>query len=261
VVVDSHCHLEPSRFECGVGAVLERAIHAGVTAIIDVGVGGNERSLLAVAHAREVKEVAAAVGIDPHEAGFADEARWAVVERLATDQAVVAIGETGLDNFYRNSAPELQRAAFARQVCLAREVRKPLIIHTRQAAEATLELLKCENASTVGGVFHCFSGDINFARVALDLGFYISFSGLLTFASDEALADAARYVPADRILVETDSPYLSPVPVRKTRPCEPAFVVHTARFLATLRDTSYDSICQATTANARRLFRLDKMFL
>ena len=257
MLVDSHCHLEESRFEDGAAAVIQRAIRAGVTAIIDVGVGSNERSLAAVELAKRVKEVAAAVGIDPHEAGAANEVRWAVVERLAADQAVVAIGETGLDNFYRDTPSELQREVFARQVGLACRVRKPLIIHTRQAADATVELLKCEKAFAVGGVFHCFCGDVDLARNALNLGFYVSFSGLLTFASDDTLTQAAKYVPDDRILVETDSPYLSPVPVRKVRPCEPAFVVHTARYLATLRGISYESVCQLTTANARRLFGLD----
>jgi TatD DNase family protein len=254
VLIDTHCHLEESRFAGGVQTVIQRARASGVTGFVDVGVGSNDRSLAAVTLAKRVGAVAAAVGIDPHEAASADDGRWQVVEELAQDSVVVAIGETGLDYFYRDSPESVQRQVFARQVALARHVRKPLIIHTREALNDTVELLKREGASAVGGVFHCFSGDVDFARAVLDLGFFISFSGLLTFVSDEALSEAARFVPADRIVVETDSPYLSPAPVRKCRPCEPSFVVHTARHLAELRRTDFEELCEQTTCNARRLF-------
>jgi TatD DNase family protein len=243
------------RFPDGPDSVIKRARNAGVGLLVDVGVGSNERSSAAVALARKRQDVLAAVGIDPHEAGGCDESRWNLVELLASAPEVVAIGETGLDYHYHSSPRETQRDAFARQIAVARRWQKPLIIHTREAPRDTIDVLNTEQAREVGGVFHCFTGDIALAREALELGFFISFSGILTFNSDAGLAEAAQFVPADRLVVETDSPYLSPVPVRKMRPCEPAFVVHTAAYLANLRGTTFEDICETTTANALRLFR------
>lgn len=256
MLFDTHCHLDLSRFPEGVDAVLQRARAARVRAVVDVGVGGNERSLAALELARRRRDVLASVGIDPHEAGSCDSERWRVVESLAVEPEVVAIGETGLDYFYHHSPQDLQRQAFVRQIALARSVRKPLIIHTRQAATDTIEILTSEHAGEVGGVFHCFTADTALARAALNLGFMVSFSGILTFDSDARLAEAARFVPNDQLVVETDSPYLSPVPVRKLRPCEPAFVAHTANYLAKLRGTPFDELCSFTMANACRLFRV-----
>lgn len=236
--------------------MLQRAHAAGVEAVVDVGVGGNERSLAAVELARRRSDVLASVGIDPHEAGSCDAERWNLIESLAIAPEVVAIGETGLDYFYQHSPKDQQHQAFGRQIALARKVRKPLIIHTRQAAADTIEILTSEHAETVGGVFHCFTADIALARAALNLGFMVSFSGILTFDSDAQLAEAARFVPNDQLVVETDSPYLSPVPVRRQRPCEPAFVAHTAGYLAKLRGTPFEQFCALTTANALRLFRV-----
>ena len=233
---------------------MQRARAAGVEMVVDVGVGSDDRSIAAVELARKRPDVLAAVGVDPHEAGSCDPARWELVETLASDPEVVAIGETGLDYYYQHSPREIQRQSFARQIALAIRVRKPLIIHTRQAADDTIDVLTSENAKRVGGVFHCFTADKALARSALDLGFMVSFSGILTFESDSKLAEAARYVPTDKLLVETDSPYLSPVPVRRQRPCEPAFVVHTARFLADLRQISFEELCDVTSANAFELF-------
>ncbi len=236
--------------------MLQRAHAAGVRAVVDVGVGGNQRSLAAVELARRRSDVFASVGIDPHEAGSCDSERWNLIEALAVEPEVVAIGETGLDYFYDHSPKDLQHEAFVRHIALARRVNKPLIIHTRQAATDTIDILTAEHAETVGGVFHCFTADTALARAALNLGFMVSFSGILTFNSDARLADAARFVPNEQLVVETDSPYLSPVPVRKQKPCEPAFVAHTAEYLAKLRGTRFDELCNLTTANALRLFRL-----
>jgi TatD DNase family protein len=256
LLFDTHCHLDVDRFPEGADAVLLRAHTAGVRAFVDVGVGGNERSRAAVELARRRTDVLASVGIDPHEAGSCDSERWNLIESLAAQPEVVAIGETGLDYFYDSSPKDLQQRAFARQIALAKSVDKPLIIHTRQAATDTIDILTAEHAEAVGGVFHCFTADTALARAALNLGFMVSFSGILTFNSDARLADAARFVPRDQLLVETDSPYLSPVPVRKQKPCEPAFVAHTADYLARLRDTPFDELCRLTTANALRLFRV-----
>lgn len=233
---------------------MQRAHEAGVEAVVNVGVGSNERSMAAVELARRRADVLASVGVDPHESASCDSARWELVELLAAEPEVVAIGETGLDYFYQHSTQSIQRDAFARQIALAKRVRKPLIIHTRQAANDTIDMLTSEKAQAVGGVFHCFTADTALARSALELGFMVSFSGIITFDSDSKLTEAARYVPFDKLVVETDSPYLSPVPVRRKRPCEPAFVVHTARYLAELRGISFEELCSVTTANACRLF-------
>jgi TatD DNase family protein len=163
------------------------------------------------------------------------------------------VGETGLDFHYDHSPREVQNEAFRKQVQLARKVNKPLIIHTRSAPSETLAILREEKASDVGGIIHCFSEDRAFAQQALDLGFDISFSGIVTFKTATAIQDVAAWAPADRILVETDSPYLSPVPYRG-KPCEPAFVVHTAKRVAELRKMSLEDLGQITTANAVRRF-------
>lgn len=238
--------------------MLQRAHAAGVNAFVNVGVGGNERSVAAVQLARRRKDVLASVGVDPHEAGSCNSNRWNVVEALAVEPEVVAIGETGLDYYYECSPRDVQRQAFARQIALAQRVHKPLIIHTREAANDTIDILSAEHAQMVGGVFHCFTADKTIARAALNLGFMVSFSGILTFDSDARLSEAACFVPDDRLVVETDAPYLSPVPIRRRRPCEPAFAVHTASYLATLRCTPFQDLCDLMTANACRLFRVPR---
>lgn len=237
---------------------MRRAREAGVKAVVDVGVGGNDRSFAAFELARRRIDVMAAVGVDPHEAGTCDSSRWDLVESLAAQPEVVAVGETGLDYYYEHSPRNAQRLAFVRQISLAREVQKPLIIHTRDAKVDTIEILSAEHAEEVGGVFHCFTSDRILARSALDLGFMVSFSGILTFGSDARLAEAARFVPDDRLVVETDSPYLSPVPVRRCKPCEPAFVLHTARYLAALRGMPFAEFRDLTTFNACHLFKVPR---
>jgi TatD DNase family protein len=209
----------------------------------------------AVGLARRLRSnVGAAIGVHPHDAVTLDDAVHAELERLATEPEVVAVGEIGLDYHYDHSPRETQREVFARLVRLARKVRKPIVIHTREAPGDTLDILEREGAREVGGVIHCFSEDRAFAERALDLGFDISFSGIVTFKSSAAIQDVARWAPIDRILVETDSPYLAPVPLRG-KPCEPAYVVHTARRVAELRGIPFEALCEATTANAERRFR------
>jgi TatD DNase family protein len=171
-----------------------------------------------------------------------------------TQPEVVAVGEIGLDYHYEKAPREAQRAVFARLVGLAREVEKPIVIHTREAASDTLDVLESEGAREVGGVIHCFSEDKAFATRALDLGFDLSFSGIVTFKNARSVQEVAAWAPLDRILVETDSPYLAPVPLRG-KPCEPAYIVHTARRVAELRGTTLEALAMATTANAERRFR------
>jgi TatD DNase family protein len=166
----------------------------------------------------------------------------------------VAIGEIGLDYHYDHSPRDVQRAAFARLVGLARERKKPIVIHTRNAPSETIDILTSEGARDVGGVIHCFSEDQPFAEKALDLGFDLSFSGIVTFKTSLAVQQVARWAPLDRILVETDSPYLAPIP-KRGKPNEPAYVVHTARRVAELRGISFEALAEATTVNAERAFR------
>ncbi|RYZ67891.1 MAG: TatD family deoxyribonuclease [Proteobacteria bacterium] len=173
------------------------------------------------------------------------------IAQLAAHPRVVAVGEIGLDYHYDQSPREVQREAFRHFIGLARALHKPVVIHTREAADDTLAILREEKASEVGGIIHCFSEDVPFARAALDLGFDLSFSGIVTFKKADAIQAAARFAPADRILLETDAPYLAPVPMRGKR-CEPAYVAHTARFVAQLRGVPLDELIAQTAQNAVR---------
>jgi len=252
-LVDTHCHLDPGYFPEGADDAIERARSAGVGAFVCIGVGGLEATQAALELAQRRRDVLATCGIHPHEAGQATPELEARLAELLDDERAVAVGEVGLDYHYKRSAPELQREVFRRAVGLARAKRKPLVVHTRSAKADTLEILTSEQAREVGGIIHCFSEDREFARSVLDLGFYLSFSGIVTFKSAEAIRDVVRFMPEDRLLVETDSPFLAPVPLRGKK-CEPAFVVHTARCVASLRNLDFEQISALTTANACRQF-------
>ncbi len=251
-LIDSHCHLDFADFGAERAAVLERGRAEGIAWFVTIGSGrGAESAPDAVALAHEHADVVATVGIHPHDAKLVTDAAFAAVEALADDARVVAVGEVGLDFHYDLSPRDAQRAALRRFVALARRVKKPLVIHTRAAPDETLAVLREEGARDVGGVIHCFTEDAAFARAAMDLGFDISFSGIVTFKKSEDLRAAARTVPLDRMLIETDSPYLAPIPLRgKTN--EPSYVVHTAKRVAELRGVSVDELCRLTTENARR---------
>jgi TatD DNase family protein len=254
-LVDTHCHLDPEYFPAGPGEVVARAEAAGVGGFVVIGVGrdlGPARAAIALATSAPTT-FAAVVGVHPHDATTLTAELLNELSVLAADPRVVAVGEIGLDYHYDHSPREQQRDAFARLIALARAVKKPIVVHTREAAADTLALLASEGARDVGGVIHCFSEDLAFARGALELGFDLSFSGIVTFRSARAVHEVAAWAPDDRILVETDSPYLAPVPVRG-KPCEPAYVVHTARRLAELRGVSLDALAATTTANAERRF-------
>jgi TatD DNase family protein len=228
----------------------------GVVGFVVVGVGsdlGPARSAVALA-AHAPDRVAACVGIHPHDATTWSEAAHAELRAMALRPEVVAVGEIGLDYHYDHSPREVQREVFARLVQLAREVGKPIVVHTREAAADTIDLLAREGARDVGGIIHCFSEDKAFAVRALDLGFDVSLSGIVTFKNARAVHEVAAWVPADRLLVETDSPYLAPVPVRG-KPCEPAYVLHTAQRVAELRGASLEDLAAATLANTERRFR------
>lgn len=255
---DTHCHLDSPRFADDFEGVLDRARAAGVRRITTIGCASDlESAGSALAIAREHSDwVSATVGVHPHDAEhFSPE----LVKRMrehAVDPLVVAIGETGLDYYYDNAPREVQKTAFRETIALARELRKPLIVHTRDAASDTLEILREENARDVGGIIHCFSEDAPFAAAALDMGFVSSFSGIVTFRSAAAIQEAARIQPIDSILIETDAPYLAPIPKRGKRN-EPSFVAHTAAFIAELRKIPVETLLEATYANACRVFGLE----
>jgi TatD DNase family protein len=257
-LVDSHCHVAEPEFDADRDDVLARAAANGVTTLVCVGATGPvEANAPAVALAGRTGplEIVATVGVHPHHARTADEGAFSLLERLATAPGVVAVGETGLDFHYDFSPRPAQRAAFVRTIELARRVVLPLVVHVREAHVEAADLLRAEGASAVGGVIHCFTGDRNDARRYLDLGFHISVAGIVTFKNADGLRTALRTVPLDRLLIETDAPYLAPVPHRGHRN-EPAWVRIVADTAAAVRGETFDTVAGATAENARRLFRL-----
>jgi TatD DNase family protein len=251
---DTHAHLHFPEFAADLGAVLERARAAGVRRTLTIGTDV-ETSRAALGLAAREPDVWASVGIHPHDAGQADAAALAGIEALAADPRVVAIGETGLD-FFRNLSPrEAQERVFRSQLAMARRARKPAIVHCRDAHEATLAILAEERVREPGGVMHCFSGDVAIARRCLDLGLLISLAGPVTYPKARALPDVARYVPGDRLVLETDCPYLPPQPHRGKRN-EPAHVAITAARVAELRGEPIETLAARTSENAAKLFGL-----
>jgi len=259
MLIDSHCHLDPSAF-ADADEVLARARAAGVARFVVVGVAKTlDAARFAVALAARRPDVRAVVGVHPHDASVLSDEMLAELETLARGPQVAAVGEMGLDYHYMSSPMEAQKEAFRRQIGLARRVGKPIVVHTREAPGDTLDILAEENARDVGGVIHCFSEDRPFAQRALDLGFDLSFSGIVTFKSARSVHDVAAWAPGDRILVETDSPYLAPIPLRG-KTCEPAYLVHTVKRVAALRGESVEDLARKTAENTRRRFGLDADF-
>lgn len=251
-LTDSHCHLNFELLRNNLPQVLQNARENGVGHMLCVGVTIEKLpEVLALAH--EHANVFASVGVHPDEQKGHDPSVEELVQ-LAQDPRVVAIGETGLDYYRIKGDMTWQQDRFRRHIRAACVTRRPLIIHTREAATDTIRLLQEEGAESVGGVMHCFTESWETARAALDLGFYISFSGIITFRSAEALRAVASKVPTDRLLIETDAPYLAPIPHRgKTN--EPAFVRHVAEELAKLRGISIEELARITTLNFFKLFR------
>lgn len=257
---DSHCHVTADRFDPDRAAVLERAFAAGVDQLITIGSGyGVAGNAEAVALAESDPRILATAGVHPHEAAqFGDGDRQRLRDWLGHAR-VVAVGECGLDYHYMNSPREIQRTVFAEQVALARELDLPVSIHVRSDDESAydelLEIWIAEGQRALEGVLHCYTGSLPFARRALDEGLSVSFSGIVTFKKSEALREVARAIPLDRLLVETDAPFLAPQGHRGQRN-EPAFVPLVGAALAELQGCSTDRLAEVTTQNARRLFRL-----
>jgi TatD DNase family protein len=252
--VDSHCHLDGKSFNADRDTVIERALAAGVETMVAIGSGDGPPDLEAgIRLAESYPFIYATIGVHPHEASKADEAVWLNMAALAAHPKVVAIGEIGLDYHYDFSPRDTQRDVFERQLGIARDASLPIVIHTREAWDDTFSMLEAHwPAGSPGGIMHCFSGGPEEARRSLDLGFHISFSGIVTYPKALDVQEAARIVPLDCLLIETDAPYLAPVPYRGKRN-EPAYVVEAARRLAELRGESFETIAEATTLNWRRL--------
>ncbi|CAA9523165.1 MAG: Uncharacterized metal-dependent hydrolase YcfH [uncultured Sphingomonadaceae bacterium] len=251
--VDSHCHLIYEGLVADQAGALARARAAGVGTMLNISTRAAEWDAVIEVAERE-PDVFAAVGIHPHEADVHPNVETETLVARCAHPRVVGIGESGLDFYYDKSDRDRQRQSFRAHIAAAREAGLPLIVHTRDAEEDTAATLADEvGKGAFAGVIHCFTGTAELARACLDLGFYISFSGIVTFKNAHALRDVAREVPADRLLIETDAPFLAPVPHRGKR-CEPAFVADTARFLAGLRGVAVERLAEETTANFRRLF-------
>jgi len=254
-LIDSHCHLDAQVFDEDRDAAIQRARDAGVEIMVAIGSGDGPPDLSAgIRLAEKYDFIYATVGVHPHDASKADESTWAELISLAAHPKVIAIAEIGLDYHYDFSPRETQQAAFVRQLQIAREANLPIAIHTREAWADTVALLREHWSGTgpPGGIFHCFSGSAAEAEEALALGFLLSYSGIITFPKAEALREAVRRTPLDRLLVETDSPYLAPVPWRGKRN-EPAFVVQTARKVAEIKGLSLDEVVTVTSSNWKRL--------
>jgi TatD DNase family protein len=264
--LDSHCHLELKDFSTTDDegraidereAVIARAQAAGVTELVCIGSGASLDEVRNAVHMAETHErIWAAVGIHPHDVARMPEGALAEVERLATSHPkVVAVGETGLDYYYDHSPRERQREVFRAFLGIARRAGRPVSLHIRDAHADAQAILEEEDAAAIGGAVHCFTGTVKDAERYLELGLHISFSGVVTFKSAGEIRAAAAMVPIARLLIETDCPYLAPVPMRGKRN-EPAFLVHTAATIAQVLNTTSEIIGAAAADNARRLFRL-----
>lgn len=255
-VIDTHCHLADAKFRGEVDSVIERAEEAGVGQIISVGaIGPIENDRITVEIAERHANVFAAVGVHPHDAADCNPARLDALRELAKSRKVVAIGESGLDFHYMHSPRETQEASLRAHLALAAELDLPIVIHCRDAEPRLIEIVRETGMPRRGGVIHCFTGDADAAREFVALGFCVSFSGIVTFKNSAQVRAAAPIVPDDRVMVETDAPYLAPEPYRGKRN-EPAYVQRTLATLAALRHADAVVLGAQIVANAARVFRL-----
>jgi TatD DNase family protein len=253
-LIDSHCHLNYEGLVERQDEVLENARNRGVAGFLNISTRQSEwRDIIAVAEQHD--DVWASVGVHPHEADAHPDLGATALIAGADHPRVIAIGECGLVSYYDKSDRAAQRERFEAHIDAARETGLPLVVHTRDAEQDTAEILaRAVKGKGVTGVLHCFTGSADLARKGLDLGFYVSLSGIVTFKNARDLQETAKWLPADQMLVETDSPFLAPVPHRGQK-CEPAFVADTAAFVAELRDEAADQLADTTTANFFKLFR------
>jgi TatD DNase family protein len=261
IFVDSHCHIDGEVFDGDRDAVVERAKAAGVEMMLTVGTGNPHDGEIerAVETAERYENVFASVGVHPHDAKLYDEkAENYLIDLAKSSPKVVAWGEIGLDFYYDHSPREIQSEVFIKQIRAARELDLPIIIHSRDADAETEEILttECSDANFRGGVMHCFGGTVEMAQALMNVGFLISFAGNVTFKKAENLREAARVVPLDKLLIETDCPFLAPAPFRGKRN-EPAFVMATAKFLAELHGIELGKLAEQTTKNFLDFFRIE----
>ncbi|MFL5261657.1 MAG: TatD family hydrolase [Anaeromyxobacteraceae bacterium] len=256
-LVDSHAHLDFEDYANDLDGVLARSRAAGVERVVLIGLWrapGSFGNALELA-TRDPSSFSATIGIHPHECAKVPEEDWRAMEALAADPRIVGVGETGLDFHYDLSPRDVQEASFRRSIAAAKAAGKPVVVHVREADEACARVLREEGVPAAGGVIHCFTGDWARAKAYLDLGLYLSVAGVVTFKTAEDLRDAVRRAPRDRLLVETDCPFLAPIPHRGKRN-EPAYVARTAEKVAELWGVGVDEVGDLTTANAKRFFRL-----
>lgn len=256
MLIDSHAHIQGKEYTGEREAVIARAREAGVEKIIAVGGAGDMSSNTeAIALANSFPNVYATVGMHPHDAKDVGDEELQKLRDLTVHAKVVAVGETGLDYYYNHSPRDVQRRVFTQFIHMAREIGLPIVVHERDAAMEAVELLRGEGGGELRGVIHCFTGDYEAACAYLDLGFYLSFTGIITFKNAKPLREVVRKVPLDRMFVETDSPYLTPVPNRGKRN-EPAYVRLVAETVAEVKRLSLEEVARVTTANVRELFRI-----
>jgi TatD DNase family protein len=256
MLIDSHAHIQGKEYAGEAEAVIARARAAGVETIIAVGGAGDMSSNSeAVALAAKFENVYATVGMHPHDAKDVGPEELTTLRVLAASPKVVAIGETGLDYYYNHSPHDVQRRVFAQFIHMARATELPIVVHERDAAKEAEDLLREEGAGKLRGVIHCFTGNYEAAAAYLDLGFYLSFTGIITFKNAEPLREVVRKVPLGKIFVETDSPYLTPVPHRGKRN-EPAYVRFVAETIAKVKGVELAEVARVTSANVNKLFRI-----
>lgn len=256
ILIDSHCHIDGEDFDADRDDVIQRALDADVRLMLNVGTGDPKSGSFekAVELAEKYDCVYASVGVHPHDAKlFDDDAEKRLRDLVSQSKKIIAWGEIGLDYYYDHSPRDVQQSVFKRQLKIASELNLPVIVHSREADEDTVKILQEENCSH--GIMHCFGGSVEMARDCLELGFLISFAGNVTFKKAENLRDAARVVPPERLLVETDCPYLTPIPYRGKRN-EPYRVVETAKFLAEFYGIEFETVANVTTENFLKFFNL-----
>ena len=254
MLIDSHAHLEMPDFKKDLEAVVQRAKESGVEYTFTVGTEKKDWTrALEIAHS--YPSIYAILGVHPHNAKEIDDETYSILKRLCRDEKVKAYGEIGLD-FYRNHSPrDIQLKRFREQIVLAKELRLPIVIHDREAHRETLEILKSEKAEDCGGIIHCFSGDSQMAKECIEMGFYISIPGTVTFKNTGEFHEIIKQLPLESLLIETDAPFLAPVPFRGKRN-EPSYVRYTAQKVAEIKGVSFEKVAEVTTDNALRVYRL-----
>lgn len=253
MIFETHTHFDDRAFDGDRDEAIKRAVNAGVGRFINVG-ASMESSRTSLELTRKYSEFYASVGVHPEETASLSEDDMSILRGYSEDEKVIAIGEIGLDYYWDEPDRDVQKKWFARQIALARQVNLPLIIHSRDAAEATLDILKCEKAEEIGGIMHCYSYSREMAVKFLDMGFYIGVGGVVTFKNGKKLKEVVEYVPLDRIVTETDSPYMAPVPVRGKRNSS-EYLPYIIEEIAAIKQISTEEVEEVTFGNAMRLFK------